>query len=52
MGERLDASKQSQVMFMDRDDLLNLFIVTNLPLPKAALSPTKPSNEFDDDIPF
>lgn len=33
LGGKLDASKRSQVIFMDRDDLLNLFIVTNLPLP-------------------
>jgi hypothetical protein len=34
LGERLDATKRSQVMFMDRDDILNLSIVTNLPLRK------------------
>jgi hypothetical protein len=34
LGNRLDASKRSQVMFMDRDDILNLVIVTNLPLPE------------------
>jgi hypothetical protein len=37
LGNKLDASKRSQVMFMDRDDLLNLYVVTNLPLPKSAL---------------
>lgn len=52
LGERLDATKRSQVMFMDRDDILNLFIVTNLPLPKGALPPTKAWNELDDEIPF
>jgi hypothetical protein len=52
LGEKLDATKQSQVMFMDRDDILNLFIVTNLPLPKGALPPAQPSDNFDDDIPF
>jgi len=49
LGNKLDASKRSQVMFMDRDDILNLFVVTNLPLPSAALSDTEP---FDDDPPF
>ena len=39
LGNKLDAAKRSQVMFMDRDDILNLFIVTNLPLPKGALPP-------------
>ena len=51
VGNKLDASKRSQVMFMDRDDILNLFTVTNLPLPKGAL-PDKSPWEFDDDIPF
>jgi hypothetical protein len=37
LGERLDATKRSQVTFMDRDDILNLFVVTNLPPPKGAL---------------
>jgi hypothetical protein len=30
LGNKLDATKRSQVMFMDRDDILNLFTVTNL----------------------
>lgn len=53
LGERLDATKRSQVMFMDRDDILNLFIVTNLPLPKGALpAPKAPWDDLDDDVPF
>ncbi len=51
LGNKLDATKRSQVMFMDRDDILNLFIVTNLPLPKGAL-PSAADDGFDDDIPF
>lgn len=51
LGERLDATKRSQVMFMDRDDILNLFIVTNLPLPTGALPSTK-RRDVDDDVPF
>jgi hypothetical protein len=53
IGNKLDASKRSQVMFMDRDDILDLFTVTNLPLPKGAL-PTPPSSPWDedDDVPF
>lgn len=39
-------------MFMDRDDILDLFIVTNLPLPKGALLPEKAVDPFDEDIPF
>ncbi|MEU3087027.1 hypothetical protein ACWCQ0_01100 [Streptomyces massasporeus] len=33
IGNALDASKRSQILFMDRDDVLNLFVVTNLPMP-------------------
>jgi hypothetical protein len=49
LGGRLDASKRSQIMFMDRDDILNLFVVTNLPLPAGAAPPIP---VLDDDIPF
>lgn len=49
LAGKLDATKRSQVMFMDRDDILNLFVVTNLPLPSKAL----PNNTaLDDKIPF
>lgn len=40
LAENLDASKRSQIMFIDRNDILNLYVVTNLPLPAAALPPT------------
>lgn len=50
LGNKLDATKRSQVMFMDREDILNLFIVANLPLPDAASPKTI---TFDpEDIPF
>jgi len=48
LGNKLDATKRSQVMFMDREDILNLFVVTNLPLPAGAL----PKSADDDDLPF
>jgi len=48
----LDASKRSQIIFMDRDDILDLFIVTNLPLPKGALPSTHEADPFNDDTPF
>lgn len=49
LGGKLDASERSQVMFMDRNDILDLFVVTNLPLPNEAL----PDDSSDDDtIPF
>ncbi len=50
LGQKLDASKRSQILFMDRDDILNLYVVANLPLPEKAV----PLDTFDpsDDIPF
>jgi hypothetical protein len=41
LGSRLDSTKRSQIMFMDRDDIVNLFVVTNLPMPKV--DPSTPS---------
>lgn len=38
IGNALDKTKRSQIMFMDRDDILNLYTVTNLPLPESARS--------------
>ncbi|MGS0998255.1 hypothetical protein [Rhodanobacter sp. UC4451_H18] len=50
LGGKLDATKRSQILFMDRDDILNLYIVSNLPLPDGA---TPPSVDVQfDDIPF
>lgn len=52
LGEKLDATKRSQIMFMDRDDILNLFTVTNLPLPSSTRLDTSKSLSLDDEIPF
>lgn len=49
LGERLDATKRSQIMFMERDDILNLFVASNVALPKKAL-PSAP--QLPDEIPF
>jgi hypothetical protein len=49
LGNKLDATKRSQIMFMDRDDILNLFVVTNLQLPNGAIPD---EGKFDDEIPF
>lgn len=46
----LDKSKRSQILFMEKDDIINQFIVNNLPLPISVL-PTESSGE-DDDLPF
>lgn len=48
LGGKLDASKRSQILFMDRDDILNLYVVSTLPLPAGAV----PANSFSDDIAF
>lgn len=50
LGGKLDQSKRAQILFMDRDDILNLFVVTNIPLPRGAV-PALPA-EPSDDIPF
>lgn len=36
IGQRLDEKKRSQIMFMDRDDILNLYIGAKVPLPEDA----------------
>jgi hypothetical protein len=46
LGAKLDSVKRSQIMFMDRDDILNLFAVTGLAVPGEK------KEEEDDDIPF
>lgn len=50
LGGKLDASRRSQIMFMDRDDILNLFVVTNLPMPEG-VRPVE-AFEISDEIPF
>lgn len=51
LGGKLDATKRSQIMFMDREDILNFYVVTTLPLPDGAI-PKAAESSFDDDIPF
>lgn len=50
LGGKLDATKRSQILFMDRDDILNLYVTSSLPLPAGAM-PASPLS-IDDDIPF
>jgi hypothetical protein len=54
IGNALDASKRSQIMFIDRDDILNLYVVANMPLPAGALPPTRadPWGRTSDEPPF
>ncbi|MBN2033523.1 MAG: hypothetical protein JW836_09620 [Deltaproteobacteria bacterium] len=50
LGNNLDASRRCQILFMDVDDILNLYIVTNLPLPNGARP--EMSTTIDDELPF
>jgi len=50
LGNKLDATKRNQIMFMDRDDLLNLYVVTSLSLPKGVTPPDP--DPLDDQVPF
>lgn len=45
LGGKLDAVRRSQIIFMDRDDIVNLFVVNNISLPTSVV-------EFEDDIQF
>ena len=47
LGSRLDQAKRSQILFMDREDILNLYVASGLPLPKM-----KSEIELDDNVPF
>ena len=46
----LDKSKRSQILFMEKEDIINQFIVNNLPLPTSVL-PNETLIE-DNDLPF
>lgn len=50
LGQKLDASRRSQILFLDREDILNLYVVSSLPLPEGAIP--KPETIYDNDIPF
>jgi hypothetical protein len=52
LGGKLDNTKRSQVMFIDREDILNLYIVNSLDLPAEALPQTQSPNFLDDSLPF
>ena len=48
LGNKLDASKRSQILFMDRDDILNLYVVSSLNVPVEL----KKLDSNSDEIPF
>lgn len=43
LGEQLDASQRSQILFMDQNDILDLFLTHDVPLPSSI---TASENEF------
>jgi hypothetical protein len=49
LGGKLDATKRSQILFMDREDILNLYIVANLALPTNV---DRFDSDADDGVPF
>ncbi|MSU96740.1 hypothetical protein EB795_22895 [Pseudomonas mandelii] len=49
VGNKLDQSKRSQILFMDREDIVNLFVVSPLIVPQM---PKKPYDPFDETHPF
>jgi hypothetical protein len=49
LAHKLDASQRRSIIFMDRNDILNLFVVTNLPLPSAAWPAVR---RYSDEPPF
>ena len=51
LGGKLDATKRSQILFLDREDILNLYVVSNLALPTRASSPSS-EIDLDHEIPF
>lgn len=52
LANKLDATRRSQIMFMDREDILNLFVAASLPLPKRTSVAVSASDELDDEDPF
>lgn len=44
LGEHLDKEARRQIIFMDRDDLLDLAVITSIEIPKKHM--------FEDEIPF
>jgi len=52
LGGVLDKSQRSQVMFMDREHILNLYTAHRFELPKGAVPATTDPWLMEDDVPF
>lgn len=46
LGNKLDPSKRSQIMFIDRDDILNLYVAAGIPVPEHATGPAQPERRL------
>ena len=51
IGGKLDTTKRSQIMFMDREEILNLYVVNLVPL-KTGPDPTSQSPSQAEQLPF
>lgn len=52
IGNKLDASQRRSIIFMDRDDIVNLYVVTNLPVPGDAVRLLGGADLWAVDVPF
>ncbi|WP_457573781.1 hypothetical protein [Desulfolithobacter sp.] len=51
LGGKLNASQRSQILFMDRNDILDLMLIYKVPLPEK-INKTNTSSFLEDDVPF
>ncbi len=51
IGRALDSNRRSQIMFIDREDILNLYVANNLPLPAKA-QPAPDTDPWSHNPPF
>jgi hypothetical protein len=54
IGGKLDQTRRSQILFMDRDDILNLYAISNIALPPGAMPQVQNTDESgsSDESPF
>jgi hypothetical protein len=52
VGDKLDQESRRHIIFMDKSDILDLALSTNLRLPASEAAADSSSNVDDDDIPF
>lgn len=51
LGEKLDASQRSQILFMEQKDILDLFIKHRIPL-SPVITGQSDASDFNDNLPF